>query len=362
MTTESMMNIMMVALCIVYSILKLELTHADPEATDVTRASIKKSKDTSICIRWVICFDKGYNVEIPPNPPLTEVFFNYSSPEILEIREKQKSITLGIQIRTIWEDCRIKVFSYLTWSLEYEFGYNIMGVHIPWHWYKYWEGSKSGGLPVWYPDGIGMVNIIERNVEEMYHPFTSISFVTGTEFIKMFKGLPKNEWQIADPNTTAIIVKRDLRVTVPCDFDASRFPFDVHVCKFGHSNEDARNLIPKFYPLMKLDSPPTFLKDGFEITRLLENGTRLKKYSYIGLNFKIKRILGPFVFQYYLPSAAIVFVSQISFVIPSSATPGRVGLLATLFLTLTNLFIHHMVRLFTWQQTLYYLSFTIYGK
>ena len=86
-----------------------------------------------------------------------------------------------------------------------------------------------------------------------------------------------------------------------------------------------------------------FPKYGFMISETEEDGIDEKGSAFVGLKYKMKRVLSPFVFQYFLPAAAIVFVSDISFVIPSSATPGRVGLLATLFLTLTNLFINHMV-------------------
>ena len=59
---------------------------------------------------------------------------------------------------------------------------------------------------------------------------------------------------------------------------------------------------------------------------------------------KIDRILRPFIFRYYLPCAAIVMVSALSFIIPVAALPGRIGLAVTQFLTLTSIFIHQMVR------------------
>ena len=46
--------------------------------------------------------------------------------------------------------------------------------------------------------------------------------------------------------------------------------------------------------------------------------------------------------MYYIPSILIVLVSEIGFVVPVTAIPGRIGLLVTQFLTLINLFIHQM--------------------
>ena len=157
-----------------------------------------------------------------------------------------------------------------------------------------------------------------------------------------------HEWAIvSDPNTTVVVTITDWRMTVPCNFDHSMFPFDTHYCRFRVTNKDSREIIPRLYPGMSTDKIMTISKYGFTITGYLDEGINGKNHSYVGLKFKMKRTLPPFVYQYHLPSAAIVLVSQLSFIIPASAIPGRVGLLATLFLTLTNLFINHMVRLNT---------------
>jgi hypothetical protein len=89
---------------------------------------------------------------------------------------------------------------------------------------------------------------------------------------------------------------------------------------------------------------------GFEITitligtetksnEIFQNAT--KKF---GLDIKLGRIFEPYLYQYYFPCIAIVIVSQVSFIIPLSAIPGRVALIVTQILTLTNIFIHQMVR------------------
>ena len=62
-----------------------------------------------------------------------------------------------------------------------------------------------------------------------------------------------------------------------------------------------------------------------------------------GFDITLERMFQPFLFQYYLPCMAIVLVSQISFIIPLSSIPGRVALVVTQFLTLTNIFIHSTV-------------------
>jgi hypothetical protein len=61
----------------------------------------------------------------------------------------------------------------------------------------------------------------------------------------------------------------------------------------------------------------------------------------------MERKMAPFVMKYYLPAAAIVTVSQMSFLISPSQLPGRVALLVTLFLVLTNVFTRQQVMFVT---------------
>ena len=63
----------------------------------------------------------------------------------------------------------------------------------------------------------------------------------------------------------------------------------------------------------------------------------------VGFNITMTRRIEPYVMKYYIPSVAVVLVSEVGFVIPLSAIPGRVALLVTQFLTLVNLFIYQMV-------------------
>ena len=83
------------------------------------------------------------------------------------------------------------------------------------------------------------------------------------------------------------------------------------------------------------------------VKELLEDATN---YGYfdnlveVGFNITMKRVQQPYLLKYYLPCIAIVTVTQISFYIPPDAIPGRIALLVTQFLTLTNLFISEQVR------------------
>ena len=88
---------------------------------------------------------------------------------------------------------------------------------------------------------------------------------------------------------------------------------------------------------------PIYSAAGFDIVSTLFDENINNGNNTIGVKLEMTRRLKPFFLKYYVPAVAIVIVSEISFLIPVVAIPGRIGLLVTMFLTLTNLFIYNMV-------------------
>ena len=123
---------------------------------------------------------------------------------------------------------------------------------------------------------------------------------------------------------------------------------DQQHCTFKIGSQNERSKL--YYVLNdKNTSMPWMVTEesaGFEVTKtpFNQNFTSGTKLHFVGFEIRLKRILSPFIYRYYLPCGAIVMVSQISFIIPLTAIPGRVALVVTQFLTLTNLFIHQMVN------------------
>ena len=70
-----------------------------------------------------------------------------------------------------------------------------------------------------------------------------------------------------------------------------------------------------------------------------DNSVMVKPF---GFNITLRRVFGPYVYQCYFQCAAIVGICQISFIIPHESIPGRISLIATQFLTLTNIFIYQL--------------------
>ena len=134
-------------------------------------------------------------------------------------------------------------------------------------------------------------------------------------------------------------------VTVSCPFDYSNFPFDAHTCPLKMKLPFGWNLTV----LNNQKSTSKYYLYGFETEphdlapydRYYEHAKSHK--TIFGFVVYAKRQISKYVYQYYLPSITIVIASSVSFIVPLSAVPGRISLVVTLFLTLTNIFIHHMV-------------------
>merc|ERR1719412_2006227 len=62
------------------------------------------------------------------------------------------------------------------------------------------------------------------------------------------------------------------------------------------------------------------------------------KYAACGFSVKLDRMRMQNIIQVYLPSTMFVMVSWVSFLIKPEIVPGRMALLITLFLVLTNIF------------------------
>ena len=135
----------------------------------------------------------------------------------------------------------------------------------------------------------------------------------------------------------------------PCNFDFKNFPFDKSACKVrlkSKLSEEVREILDQDTSANGDFSNNIVSAFDINIT-LFGNTIEVENASYnnFGFDMEINRRINSYVIQYYVPCASIVLVSSISFIIPLTAIPGRVSLVVTLFLTLTNLIIHQEVSL-----------------
>ena len=218
----------------------------------------------------------------------TQVNIDLYEVAVLEINEKKKKLTVKISQHLAWVEPRIRA--------------NFSGVEN-----DIIKLSSDNFFQIWQPD----VDLYSPNLigwESLYAPrlYKDIVVYNGPD------------------NITKLSAWKDWKASMYCAFNFSSFPFDTHVCEFLQlADRISISHVGTFVDEAAPDPP---------------NGS-----DHIGFNMKLKRIRSPYIYKYYLPCAAIVLVSQISFTIPISSIPGRVSLVVTQFLTLTNIFIYQMV-------------------
>lgn len=130
--------------------------------------------------------------------------------------------------------------------------------------------------------------------------------------------------------------------TLACMMDLHYYPLDSQNCtveieSYGYTVSDVV-MYWKETPVRGVDEAelPQFTIIGYETndrTETLATGV----YQRLSLSFKLKRNIGYFVFQTYLPSILIVMLSWVSFWINHEATSARVALGITTVLTMTTI-------------------------
>ena len=262
-----------------------------------------------------VCIDSNYDeADLPSNQDPIPIYYKVTEMDILDINEKGKTIKIEMGLGRGWQDDRIEV--------------QPLSNEPP------WVGFYYKILPIWFP---AEKRRHARNMDEEREETIIGKNNSGGAWVSTYS---------------------EIYLDLHCDFKFAKFPMDTQYCPFIFTNENSGDLqllplandtLGELQPLLLLgkekDSFPPLEKDGFEITTLFVHGNTLRGHdlSYWGFNLTMRRITSTYVYQYYVPGAAIVCVCHISFIIPHHSIPGRIGLLATLFLTLMNIFINHMV-------------------
>ena len=279
------------------------------------------------------CLLPNYDNNRMPDDPSGKARINITllNALVLEIDEKKNRITLKLSQFLKWFDPHIKL-------RESAIPDEIGVVWLP----------RKNIDKIWHPDS----EIYTENLEEwtaLHEPnvYSKLVILANTPLnhAKYSKEKPGsnikkksgNHNYIMSGNKTQLGALKAWKPTIRCVFDFSSYPFDIQHCSFIQFGDHGLQLY--------LNSGGNRIEwkqetDGFQIEIVdvgsLGNGS-------IGFNLILRRIVEPFIYRYYLPCIAIVIVSLVSFLIPLSAIPGRVGLVVTQFLTLTNIFIHQIV-------------------
>ena len=276
-----------------------------------------------------VCLMPYYRSNELPNPNgITNVVIYLYNFRVLEVDEKKNTITVKVTQGIHWWESRIRA-NFSTVSKQN----GLINI------------SPENFREIWNPD----TDMYTQNLQEWKSQYDPRLFllVAVSSHNSRYKWIPLHNYQLHE-NETSIIAVKAWRATLFCNFDFSSFPFDTQRCAFLQLK-----ILGTLHLLSHALQNTELWRHkaaGFDInitqvgTLVNYNVTLQNATGATGFNITLERVVRPYLYQYYFPCIAIVVVSQISFIIPLSAIPGRVALVVTQFLTLTNIFIHQMVR------------------
>ena len=277
-----------------------------------------------------VCISNNYDAQKEPNEhQLTHIEIRFPNIKVVNVDEQKKRLIIDITALALWEDGRIWTFN----------SKDDKSIRLP----SMLKGESSS--VVWNPFRSLRISKLKKIRYNLDPTIMDMALVP--------KKLARNIFQ-ADgiSNNTFLVASRiEWSVLLSCPFDFSHFPFDTNICpleiKFHNLNVTLHdNVIGTLKPKERKET-----SEGFEIT-IAPTLTRLDFDGFLGndvmlipFNITMKRQVTKYLYQYYIPCMSIVTASSFSFIIPISAIPGRVALVVTQFLTLTNIFINQMVFL-----------------
>ena len=284
-----------------------------------------------------VCILPGYDAtEIPRiENDSAQIVVNLFSAVVLEVKERENRLTLKISQFLQWADPRIKLSKHTK--------PDKMGI--------VWLSQKNIDR-IWHPD----LDMYTENLEEwksLHEPnvyrklvvLLSPNAKSAEQHNRNMEGdkLNANDTKSSSSQDTMTQLGglKAWKATIRCVFDFASYPFDIQRCKFVQFGNDGMELACK----VAGNRMEWKQKIGGSYVGIQTVGKH--NNDSIGFEIILERALEPYIYQYYIPSMAIAFVSQISFIIPLSAIPGRVALVATQFLTLVNIFIHQIVSTFS---------------
>ena len=255
-----------------------------------------------------VCMISGYvRDEAPGGNDYTVVYNTFETVSISKVHEKLKSLSLNIRLSYMWEDTRI-----VAKSIRNDNEIPFIAV------------SPKKALNIWQPRRSC------HNCENDRMSFSKISFVLNNQLSE---------------NTTLVRATLVWNVILMCNFDFSMFPFDHLTCDFrlnSRASGDVRDVLHGHEKKEIIQIP-----DGHGFVAYAKvvgiDKTDYNVSDQIGFNVVLKRLIEPYVWQYYFPCVAIVTISSVSFAVPLTAIPGRVSLSVILILALMNLFTGLMV-------------------
>ena len=270
------------------------------------------------------CIERTYSQTAVPEKGITRAYCTILSQRIRDIDSKKEELTLDITLTRRWVDPGIKT----NFSQE---DLQNGGIAL----------EKEQSKTIWHPD-IYIYNLSDYKTLDDSIQVKNFFLRPFNESVLVNSEREKRD----DSNATVVEYTMEAKVKIYCNFHLSRYPMDSQVCKFRFGG---RSMGVDFVLLEDFEAQhntTSYRTEDFNINVRFIDNEYLNGMTLVGFDINMARILRPYIMEYYLPCMASVLVSHIGFLIPVKSIPGRAALLVTQFLSLINLFIAGMVRIF----------------
>ena len=272
-----------------------------------------------------VCLPTTYQVNEPPDIKTNiKVGVMFSERRILQINERRKSITLLVAYWSFWEDPRMKIKKPLPKD----------GIALP----LFTATHHYIWGPFLYPDIADL-----REISPVYDPIISR---LGLHWGKTANQVCGQE--LFSQNAPIVIDQPMWKVKIFCRFDFSKYPFDRQNCSFRMVSLGYNLTVTsqRSWGILR-ENQREFggydLRRAYFVKEPLYDRATEQNIGLFGFHIHMSRQIETYFYQYYLPCIAVVITSFFSFIVPLTAIPGRVMIVVTQFLTLTNLFSTAMV-------------------
>ena len=265
------------------------------------------------------CISARTQKHLVPDPGRTQVGCIFMHEKVRKVDSREQTILVDLTLTMKWWDPHIK---YKNSDDKTENGEIIL--------------SPTSVKEIWTPD-LMISNLTSFKIEDEWVKLKTAKILTQD------KSSP-----LGHPNSSKanVEITYEIKASIYCNLDHSKYPFDIQNCslRLGSSSFGAIFILEDSDAIGTGNS--TYIASNFHVsTKFFDDQRHVFGNNTIGINFIMTHSVEPYLFKYYIPCNAIVIISMMSFMIPLSAIPGRIALLVTQFLTLTNLFIYEMVSI-----------------
>ena len=262
-----------------------------------------------------VCIGSTYDTYKPPGDQVTTVYSTIETQRVREVNAKKKTISVDFTLRMRWLDQRIKI--------DGERMQNRKGISL----------SHNAVNKIWTPD-VHIRNRSSFKIHDEWYSTVNARIMTWDETNQINSK--------KDEQSTGVELTYEIKASVYCRFDYSKYPMDKQRCMIRLGSRSLDTEFKLYDREERFHRTSNYREVNFNITvDFLE--LPIEGSSLIGMQIQMTRLRNSYLMEYYIPCIGMILVSEIGFVVPVTAIPGRIGLLVTQFLTLINLFIHQMV-------------------